>query len=348
LELAVSSDPKLASIEPLLALVRERCGETAVDRILAEAGSDARALENCVRGACELLRRDSDADAQMRREVYALALRDEAWIRRMDGGSDESDPIELVARGMEMTREHWVRVVRTLSHDLRSPLTVIKTNIGFLRDSGALIDDESAEVLDDVGLGVERVTVLLDTLGKVATFEIAGVPLETERIGIEELGARMGRLTSALVRGRPVGVDLRVGSGAPEAIRCDALLLDRVIDGLLTHVAVHTEVGSIAIELDGVDGDLVISISDTSRGVEATVIEQLLDSGGFRRPGPTQLGWGSSLVAAFRLLARLGGHREISSEVGVGTRIRVSIPANSDETPPDSGPPVVQRTPGPG
>ena len=178
--------------------------------------------------------------------------------------------VDQAVRGIEAEREHWIRVLRRFTHDVRTPLSVVKTNVGFLRESGAVADDEGTEVLDDVDVGVERMVKLLDELSESASLDVARVRLDPKPIPVDALVQRIEARVAALVRDRPVRVGVRSGQAAPTSVECNPLLLDRVLDQLLGTAAKYTERGQIGVEVDGSDEHLCIEIADTGSGVEAT------------------------------------------------------------------------------
>lgn len=323
--------------EPLLALVRERVGNDA----LAEVPADG-----AVAAACELLRRELDRHENTRRELFDLVSRQRDWMARLDGQRDPSSAIELMARGMEATRERWVGSVRALSHDLRSPLTVIKTNVGFLRDSGSFADDETVEVLDDIYLGIQRVEELLTAITSVATFDLSQVEVVIERVAASDIAERLGRRSRALLGDKPVEVITRVLPHAPSEIDADRLILDRTLDAVLAHTAAQLEQGQLRIDLCGNDELLTFEITDTGQGVDGDELARVFDPAILRRPQPGGRPWGQSLMAAARLLERVGGQLEIASGVDQGTTVWVHIPRQmpGSPSPTPGGASVVVRS----
>ncbi|MCK6532640.1 MAG: HAMP domain-containing histidine kinase [Polyangiaceae bacterium] len=280
------------------------------------------------------------------RELLALVDRQREWMARLDGQRDPSSTIELLARGMEATRERWVGSVRTLSHDLRSPLTVIKTNVGFLRDSGSFADDETVEVLDDIYLGIQRVEELLTAITSVATFDLAHVEVETECVAVSQLAESVARRAAALRSDKPIEVSIQIAPGTPSEIDADRLILDRSLDAVLAHVAAHLDSGRLQIELAGNDELLTFEITDTGPGVDGDELARVFETATLRRPQPGGRPWGQSLMAAARLLERVGGQIEIASSVDQGTTVWVHIPRqmHCSPSPSPGGASVVVRS----
>ncbi|MBI3206348.1 MAG: HAMP domain-containing histidine kinase [Myxococcales bacterium] len=325
----MSRTPLSPDLEPLQALLRDEGYEAAAAALAA----------GNVAEACELLRRGFELRDEARRELLELVGRQRDWMARLDPERDPSSPVELVARGMEATRERWIGNVRALSHDLRSPLTVIKTNVGFLRESVTFPDDETGEVLDDIDLGVGRVEKLLSAVTDVATFDLGHVRLEVGRVEVHDLAERLRRLAGAMVCGSPVDVSVRVDASAPAEVEVDPLALGRIVDGVLAHAAAYTLRGQIQVTLGGAGAMLTIEVADSSAGVEPAELDRIFEVTGLRRPPPGGSAWGTALIAAGRLLAAIGGRLEVASAPGLGTTVWAHVPRSMRDSlapPPEA------------
>lgn len=324
----MSRTPLPPELEPLLALLRDAGHPAAAEALAGGAVAEA----------CELLRGAFERRDEARRELLELVSRQRDWMARLDPERDPSSPVELVARGMEAARERWIGTVRALSHDLRSPLTVIKTNVGFLRESVTFPDDETGEVLDDIDLGVGRVEKLLSAVTDVATFDLGHVRLEVGRVDVQDLAERLRRLAGAMVFGG-VDVSVRVDTSAPAEIEIDPLALGRIVDGVLAHAAAHTVRGQIQITLGGAGAMLTLEVADSSAGVEPADLDRIFEVTGLRRPATGGSAWGAALIAAGRLLAAVGGRLEVASAPGQGTTVWVHVPRSMRDSlapPPDA------------
>lgn len=61
--------------------------------------------------------------------------------------------------------ERWGKLIRRFVHDLRSPLTVIKSNVDYLRETPlSELGDEAGPVFDDLSDAVRQAEALLSAL----------------------------------------------------------------------------------------------------------------------------------------------------------------------------------------
>ncbi len=81
---------------------------------------------------------------------------------------------------------------------------------------------------------------------------------------------------------------------------------------------------------DDADGRIVIEVSDSGPGIPPELVDRIFDP--FFTTKPVGQGTGLGLAICQRILAELGGSISASSIVGVGTTLRLALPA-ADQTP---------------
>jgi signal transduction histidine kinase len=274
-------------------------------------------------------------EARARHEILELSQRQHAWIGRLEERAGErSEALEQLMRGMDDMRDNWVTSIRGFSHDLRSPLMSLKNNVLFLKESSERAGPDSDAALGDIDDAVQRMEKLLVELLGVATSGTGSVRLEPEVVPVVSLVDRIRSRTSALVQGRGIRVSVLPTREAPESIEVDPLLLDRVLDNLLSNAAKYTERGSIVVELDGTPGYLTIKVSDTGRGIAEADIEKIFAPRGSLRKEARADSWGLGLSVVVQLLSRIGGKIEVMSKPGQGTTFWVHFPVKQAATHP--------------
>jgi two-component system sensor histidine kinase EvgS len=173
----------------------------------------------------------------------------------------------------------------------------------------------------------------------VATTGNGTIRLEPQVVEVPTLTTRIRKRLNALVYGRGVRASVLPTREAPETLEVDPLLLDRVLDNLLTNAAKYTERGSIVVEIDGTPGFLTLKISDTGRGIDEAEMEKVFKPGGSRREDRASDSWGVGLSVVVQLLGRIGGRLEVMSKPGVGTTFWAHFPVVSSPAANRSAPP---------
>ena len=108
-------------------------------------------------------------------------------------------------------------------------------------------------------------------------------------------------------------------------IRCYPGQLNQVFMNLLMN-AVHAieEHGEITIETQALEGEVIIRISDTGKGIPAEIIPKLFNP--FFTTKPVGQGTGLGLSISYGIIQKHGGRIEVESEVGRGTTFTIYLP----------------------
>jgi signal transduction histidine kinase len=273
------------------------------------------------------LRQLAQEDAEARRELLAIAQRQQEWVSLMEAQvADRTAVLENVVERIHKVQEQRTVTIRGFSHDLRNPLSVLRAETLLLRSAQDALGPDGAAIVDDHEHAVEQMEHLLGELMDVANAENKRTRTTSETVEIEALTERLRRRLRALVHGREIRTSVFRTREAPATIVTDVLLLDRVLDNLLTNAAKYTERGSILLEVGGTPGFLTIKVSDTGRGIEEDRLSRIFAPGGSDAATRAPRSFGVGLSVVLRLLAQIGGRLEVMSRVGQGTTFWAHFP----------------------
>jgi signal transduction histidine kinase len=210
------------------------------------------------------------------------------------------------------------RFVANASHELRSPLTVIRTEVDV-----ALADpDAGAGELRAVGAGVletvDRMDELLDGLMLLAQ---GGRPRERRPVDL----AVVARAAAARVRAHAVRLRLEL-DGAQ--VRGERRLLERVVENLLENAVRYNEPGGfVAVRTRVRDGAAVVRVENSGPVVPAATAARLLEP--FERGGRARDGDGAGLgLSIVRAVAEAhGGRVTLAPRRDGGLAVEVVLPA---------------------
>ncbi|HVC83565.1 MAG TPA: ATP-binding protein [Chloroflexota bacterium] len=218
-------------------------------------------------------------------------------------------------------------LLSNVSHDLRTPLTVIggaaesllADDVGFdastRRDLLTSIRDESG-----------RLTTLVSNLLNLSRLEAGALRPDRHLYHLPEIVSRvLGRMDSRLA-GHQVRTCL--DPGAP-AVLLDYLLVEQVLVNLLDNAIKYTPAGStITIDLRVHDDQVVLGVSDNGPGIPPADRERVFERF-YRLPGEAAHrtpGTGLGLAICQAIIQAHGGNIAITDGQGTGVSIRVALP----------------------
>ena len=218
--------------------------------------------------------------------------------------------------------------VANVSHEMRTPLTVIHGYLEMLADDPRGVSSEEAQrfiaaAREQTGR-IERLVVDLLALSSLET----GPPSPKEDlVDVTTLLETVQREAKTLSAGRH---QIDVEAAGPASIRGSAQELHSAVSNLVSNAVRYTPPGGeIRIAWRVVDGQGLIDVEDNGIGIEAQHIPRLterfyrVDRGRSRETGGTGLGLAIVKHALERHQARL----EIVSTPGRGSRFTVRLPA---------------------
>ena len=126
------------------------------------------------------------------------------------------------------------------------------------------------------------------------------------------------------------GVGLRISGKDGLCARLDRTLFQQAVGNLMSNAIAHTPAGGSVDIAARVDRDrLTVTVSDTGCGIAPEhlphVFERFYRVDRARTSSAQNVGLGLAVVKS--IATRHGGHVEIDSEVGRGTRISMILPA---------------------
>jgi two-component system phosphate regulon sensor histidine kinase PhoR len=229
--------------------------------------------------------------------------------------------VGLVRKAAELRR----RFVQDLSHELRSPLTVMRTSVEALESEVAA---PQAELLIRQ---VERIDRLTAELYELASIEAGEVELHFHSLPVAALVREvLGDFEPEALRAE---VALEVDVPEDLACWCDRRGLYRVLSNLVDNAIKYNRPGGWVRARGRVRGDTVeLQVADSGEGIPAdelgAVMQRFYRVDKARTPGRGGLGLGLAIVK--HMVQLMGGSLELDSREGVGTQVRVSLPVAPD------------------
>ncbi len=219
--------------------------------------------------------------------------------------------------------------VANVSHELKTPVTLVKGYAETLLDGAARDRDEELRFLRILARNADRLDAIIDDLLALASLERPDAPApELRPVRLKPI---LDAAVEAVVAKRP-------GTGHSASVACPDGLEIRTNAGLLEQIVVNYLDNAFKYSADGSpvtlsarateDGRVEIAVADRGSGVPARDLPRLferfyrVDKGRSRDQGGTGLG----LAVVKHIALALGGEVRAESREGEGSRFSVILP----------------------
>ncbi|MBV9582268.1 MAG: PAS domain-containing sensor histidine kinase [Chloroflexi bacterium] len=209
-----------------------------------------------------------------------------------------------------------------VSHDLRTPLTAIKTSVSTLRNPGMpLADSTRGELLSTIEAEADRLVHFVGDALAMSRLE-SGITPDPQWNALGEIVAAVLDRSTPILADRPVSFD--VPDTLPLA-RFDAGLLDQVLSNVIENVGMHTPSGTPVSIVGRVEnGTVRVEVSDGGPGIPREARERIFAK--FERLGDHGVGTGLGLAIARAAATAQGGDVLIDDSPLGGARFVVLVP----------------------
>jgi two-component system sensor histidine kinase MprB len=293
-------------------------GRLAAERVLSPLAE--------VTQTAELIARTDDLSARLRvhadDEVGQLATRFNTMLERLQHSRAQLDASVHAQR----------QLVADASHELRTPVTSLRTNVELLLASERLDPEEQRRMLADVVEQSEELTALVHDLIDLARGDLPDEAIDDVRLDhvVEDALARArrnfphARFEAQL---QPVGIE-----GAPDR-------LHRAVNNLLDNAARHSPDGGL-IEVR-VDREGVI-VRDHGSGIDPRDLPHVFDRFYRGENSRGRQGSGLGLAIVRQVTEQHGGRAEAANAPGGGAVFTLRLPAHAPQptSPPEPSQPA--------
>ena len=230
---------------------------------------------------------------------------------------DELETQVIETKALRRSNVVKTAVLRSVSHDLRSPLTAITTAAGGL-NSETLSAESREELISVIALESERLARLVDNLLDLSRLQAGGVEAHPDWVSIEEVL----RTAVETVQSPPGGFDVQIDPDLP-LIQADAGQLERALANVLDNAGRYAAGEPVTVRARNSGRQLLLRIGDRGPGIAREELERIFEP--FHSAGEHS-GTGLGLAIARGFVEANGGRMRAESLPGQGTTIVVTLP----------------------
>ena len=265
-----------------------------------------------------------------RRSVSASAVP----LRGADGKVEA-----VVATFVEVTRLQQVQeqrddLLRTMSHDLRTPLSALLLQAQMLQRS-LTPADRNAKRVDTIIANGQRLDTMIRDLVDMARLEDGQVKLARRSIDVQAfMTALVERMAGTLPTQR---LQLSFEPRLPP-LPADPDRLERILVSLLGNALKYSDApAEVLVHSSCAGGFVAIAITDHGVGIPRQELPHVFERRGRGKDSGRQQGLDLGLHIAALSVRAHGGRIEVESELGKGSVFRVQLPVDGGV----AGPPLV-------
>jgi PAS domain S-box-containing protein len=216
---------------------------------------------------------------------------------------------------IEATQRDFLAMI---SHDLRSPLAVIRASAQLLHRRG----EYREATVETIMAYADRMARLIDDLSDVVRLDEGRIPLQREPLDLVALARECALAAEKQSEHHSVRVE---APGAPICGDWDRVRLSQVVENLLGNALKHgAEEGEIVVQVEERGDEARLSVRDSGPGIDAQHVPHLFER--FYQANARFSGLGLGLYISRILVEAHGGRIWVESRPGQGSNFTIALP----------------------
>ena len=223
--------------------------------------------------------------------------------------------------------------VSTVSHDLRSPLTLIRGYATMLQMVGHVNEDQS-KYIRKILHGVDRMSQMVNNLLDLGRIE-AGIGLKLEMIPVQDTVQQVISSLRFQADEKNITLNVQYPSTALPLIEADPSLLQQALHNLVENAIKYTDPGGqvlVTVKIQPYERKLLFEVQDTGIGISPADQLRLFEKF-YRVPNrktSKQRGSGLGLAIVKSIVEAHHGRVWVESEYGKGSTFFIEMPLRQD------------------
>lgn len=241
------------------------------------------------------------------------------------------DALDARGREAEEASTRKSRLLASVSHDIRTPLTTINVMAELIRHTAE--DPALAAQLPGLARSVQANALsLADMVADVldiSAIDSGRVALHESEFALEELLGDECRALEPLARQKGLRLELQPAAASID-LRADKAKLARVVRNLTMNAIKFTRAGVVTVASAATGDEALIRVADTGIGIAPENLDRIFGEFAQLRSASDdeKRGWGLGLAICKRLVGMMGGRITVESALHRGSTFTVHLPTS--------------------
>ncbi len=256
-------------------------------------------------------------------------------MRQKQQIEEDKNVIENQASKLEELDRAKSRFFANISHDLRSPVSLILGNLENVRlNQENYFTPIAKQNLDVIERNGQRLLNMTDEINDLTQLEDGKLKLNKQAVSLRPyLDSLLGMFETTLAL-RSVELKLTASHDNDFLVDIDSRQFEKIVFNIVGNAIKHTKDGdTITVDLDNIKDTIELRISDTGEGINSQSLPYIFDRF-YQSPDnkyQAREGLGIGLALVRELVELHDGHITVESELGVGTTFIVSLPESTSD-----------------
>ena len=235
-----------------------------------------------------------------------------------------ADKFNQMAIRLKSAMDEMQSLTDQVAHDLRTPITRIRTQIEVSMTKAGNIDPGYVDLLDSC----HHLEALINTLLEISKLQSGIQDLDKIPIDLGEMTSKAVVLFGPMAEEKKLTLTVEL-SPSTILVMAQPKMLQRALANLLDNAIKYTAHGSVKLRLFALDDRAVLEVSDTGIGIEAEHIAHIFKR--FYRSPESRIiqGHGLGLSYVQSVVQAHGGQIEVESIPCKGSTFRIHFPLAS-------------------
>ena len=242
---------------------------------------------------------------------------------------EQRDQLIELSEQLEKATQAKLAFFTSVSHDFRTPLTLITDPVAQLLKDNQLKADQRT-LLELIQRNANLLLNLINQILDFRQFEEGKLKLHLTHFDLSQALERWVEAFRPVTYRKHIHLETAIAAHASCLITADAGKLERIVYNLLSNAFKYTpENGTVCVRLMPDDNCFILQISDTGIGISKENQKYIFES--FYQADTRHEGSGIGLALVKAFVEMHHGSIDVSSETGKGSTFTVTLPAKQND-----------------